>query len=85
MSDINEIRKKENEEIIAHYKGILDIIKTKCNRCDAPSCMGCIFSKGEMLYHLRECLRGMTKQDGEACMKVFDMDYNSWCSFIEWD
>ena len=85
MTDIKETRKKENEAIAFHYKSILDIIKTKCRRCNANSCMGCVFSHSEMLCHLKECLRLMSIQDGEACMKIFNMDYKDWRSFIEND
>ena len=83
MTDIEETRKKENEVIASHYKSIWDIIKTKCRRCNANSCMGCVFSQGEMLYHLKECLRLMSIQDEEACMKMFNMDYNDWHSFMK--
>ena len=47
--------------------------------------MGCVFSHSEMLCHLKECLRLMSIQDGEACMKMFNMDYKDWRSFIEND
>ena len=81
--DLEEIRKKENLEMAQHIKGIYDIMKTKCSRCDAQTCMGCVFSPGEMRYWLHGVLDLMTKQDYEACLKIFNMDRDQFEKFME--
>ena len=55
--DLDELRQQENDEIIRHFKAIQGIIEKKCVRCDRKQgCLGCIFSHGEMIYHIDECL-----------------------------
>ena len=60
--DIEELRKKEDLQMVEHLKCIADIISVKCGRCDTKyGCMGCVYSAGEMVYHLRECMWDVQK------------------------
>lgn len=60
LVDLNIIRHTENQSIVNHFLAIKRIIKQKCNRCDRiTGCLGCCFSKGEMIYHIDECLSYM--------------------------
>ena len=46
--DLKMLRRAENMTIIKHLEAVKRIIDTKCYRCNKKSCMGCIFSIGEI-------------------------------------
>lgn len=46
---IEEIRDFEDSQILLHMKAIFKILKTKCARCKASSCLGCTLSPGDGL------------------------------------
>ena len=49
---IDDIREKEDREIIEHFLAIKNIIRSKCSRCDSSGCLGCIYSSGEMTVEI---------------------------------
>ena len=81
--EIEEIRRNENIELEKHIKSIYDVIEKKCSRCNAQSCMGCVFSSGEMMYDLYHIVDLLTIQDNDACLKGFDMDQSQFDRFFE--
>ena len=51
----NETRQKENESIMKHLAAIEKIVAKKCKRCDSVyGCLGCTFSSGELMGHIKE-------------------------------
>ena len=59
-NEIDTLRVNENNEIINSLLNISKIIKTKCKRCNTKqSCMGCTFSKGEMIGNVDRCIELM--------------------------
>lgn len=81
--EIEETRKSENIELTKHIKSIYDIIEKKCSRCKAQSCMGCVFSSGEMMYDLYHIVDLLIRQDNDACLKGFNMDQDQFNRFFE--
>ncbi len=55
--ELKKLRIKEDFEIADNIDKTMQIIKTKCKRCKAHSCMGCVFSSGEMMGFLEDCMR----------------------------
>ena len=61
--DLEEMRKQEDEKLTEYLIGAAEIVLTKCKRCNAMGCMGCVFSPGDGIKgYLRESLKMMTKQ-----------------------
>ena len=81
--DIINIRKMENKELVQNLKSMFYIISKKCNRCETPSCMGCVFSHGEMMGDIKHMLELMYDLDSESTLDVFDMDNTQWNMFLE--
>lgn len=64
MSDkeLENLRNKENKEIISHLLAVQKIIAEKCKRCEyIYGCLGCIFSEGELSGYITEALNQMKK------------------------
>lgn len=55
-------REMENRQILRNLQEIKDIIAEKCNRCDSIyGCLGCPFSKGELMDHIEPALKLMQR------------------------
>lgn len=61
--NLEEMRKQEDEKLTEYLMGATEIVLTKCKRCNAMGCMGCVFSPGDGIKgYLRGSLMMMTKQ-----------------------
>ena len=81
--DLEKVRKQENIEMARHIKSVYDLIEIKCSRCHVPSCQGCVFSTGEMLYDLYHIVDLLRIYDFDACLKGFNMDKFQFDNFFE--
>ena len=81
--EIEEIRKSENIELAKCIKSFYNIIEKKCSRCNAQSCMGCVFSSGEMMFDWYHIVHLLTIQDNNACLKGFNMDQEQFDHFFK--
>ena len=70
--DIKKLRDTEDLQIMEHLKAIIEIVRTKCDRCKNPFCQGCTFSPGDGLKgNLAEALKYMRIQNNDKFAEVF--------------
>jgi hypothetical protein len=57
--------------IIDNIKQIISIIATKCARCDNMTCLGCVYSRGEMVGCFGQILYALHSQNSELVEKYW--------------
>lgn len=83
MPHIKTLKEQEDTEMLLCYKRLMNIMSLKCKNCILESCMDCVFNKAGLFFLLRKSLALMESTNKSACLKVFNMDEDTWHALVD--